>query len=146
MIDVFCVGTPDITGDALGPLVGTMLSTLSLDINVVGTIEDPVIRSNYNEQVKRLRPTAHLIVVDAVVGKEVGTYSVENGSLQPGEAVNAGVEALGDLAVRGVLGTTVLEMMLVSPWLVSAMAHAITTNLADLIETTQNKSTYIEIK
>lgn len=142
MIDVLCVGTPDVHGDAVGPLVGSMLSQLNLDVNIVGTVNDPVIRSNYYEQLKRLRPGAHIIVVDAIVGKDVGTYSIEEGSIAPGEAMNTGIPAIGDTAVKCTMASTVFEMTFTDPWLVSMMAYTVTTELTDMLKTTKIKEIY----
>lgn len=139
-IDVFCIGTPNVVGDAIGPLVGSMLSKRGLrDINVVGTLEEPVTRSNYHEMKNRLRPGAWVIAVDAIVGKNVGTYTIQAGSIIPGEALDAGIEPIGDTAIKCVVGTTVLEMSFANKWDVAMLAHDITTELMRILQEVQNK-------
>lgn len=140
LIDVFCIGTPEIVGDALGPLVGSMLSKHSLpNINVVGTLDDPVIFSNYYEQTKRLRPGAWVIAVDAVVGEKVNTYTIRPGSIAPGEALKTGLQPIGDMAVKCVTGATILEMSLANKWMISVLAHDITTELVRILQEVQKK-------
>lgn len=143
-VDVFCIGTPNIHGDALGPLVGSMLSISMLDVNIVGTVDDPVVRSNYEQQLMKLRADATIIVVDAVIGarEKVGTYTIEEGSILPGEAMNTGIPPIGHIAIKCTTGTTVFEMSLVDPWMICMLAYNITTELMDMLQSNKIKEIY----
>lgn len=101
-IDMFCVGSPSAIGDLVGPLTGTRLKILGLpNINIVGTVRDPVVRSNYNEKKTLLRTDALVIVVDAALGRNVGGFNIGIGAMSPGSGTDkGGVEPVGDIFIK----------------------------------------------
>jgi len=44
---VVCIGTNAIIGDALGPLVGTMLQKTNIGCKILGTLNEPIHAKNY---------------------------------------------------------------------------------------------------
>jgi putative sporulation protein YyaC len=116
-----------------------MLAIHDLDINIVGTIEDPVTKYNYNERLLQVRHDAWVIAVDAYIGGDVGTYKIEDGGVHPGSALNTGIPPVGDTRVKCYTGATLLEMTLASPWMISRMAHEITTELLAIVRNQQIK-------
>src|SRR5690554_5347845 len=87
---IVCVGTDRSTGDSLGPLIGTNLSSsLESQVTVYGTLEDPVHALNldhYVKEIKEKHPTSIVLAIDACLGKSenVGYISLKKGPLKPG--------------------------------------------------------------
>ena len=48
-----CIGSDRVTGDSLGPLVGTLLLKVQPTLPVIGTLTDPVHALNLNTQILR---------------------------------------------------------------------------------------------
>lgn len=144
-VDFFCIGTPEIPGDAVGPLVGSMLQCHSFDrdVRIVGTVTNPVLASNYREQLIRLRSDVLVIVVDAFIGKSVGTYDIVEGPTRPGGALKTGIELVGDVSVKAYTGSSILQLMRAKKWDIAVMAHNITTDIIGLLKITNKNRTYI---
>ncbi len=103
---VVCVGTDRSTGDALGPLVGTMLtqSVTPLPFAVLGNLQSPVHAGNLHELLPRLQMAAAqgpVVAVDACLGsfESVGSVQVQRGPLKPGAGVRKELPPIGDVAV-----------------------------------------------
>jgi putative sporulation protein YyaC len=143
--DVLCLGSPDVKGDALGPLVGTMLSyqTFKRDVKIIGTMDKPVIRSNYRERLKELRDDAFLIVVDAAYGEEPGIVRISNSPLSPGSAVSTIIKPVGDMSIKVYMAKTFFRFYTCNVDVVHDWAKAISTKLMDLFVLT-NKKVYID--
>jgi len=114
-IVVVCIGTDRSTGDALGPLVGSLLTGQiacsregigRTDIDVRGTLDEPVHAMNLRDACSDLSatPRMHLVVgVDACLGQadQVGTISLGVGPVRPGAGVNKTLPPVGTLHVTG---------------------------------------------
>ncbi len=103
---ILCIGTDRSTGDSLGPLTGSLLSSYTtLAVDVRGTLEDPVHASNLAEELERLADNSErlVIAIDACLGQtsQVGTVCVGTGPLRPGAGVNKALPAVGDLHLTG---------------------------------------------
>lgn len=104
-----CIGTDRSTGDALGPLVGTLLTENNPGISLVlGTLEKPVHASNLQEHIDGVyrhcrRPV--IIAVDACLGRldSVGSITVGRGPLRPGAGVNKALPQVGQVYITGVV-------------------------------------------
>lgn len=104
-----CVGTDRSIGDALGPLVGTLLEERgATPFKVLGTLDQPVHASNLSDTLQRIeneyrRPL--VVAVDACLGRmeSVGTVTVARGPLRPGAGVNKSLPTVGQLHVTGVV-------------------------------------------
>ena len=102
-----CVGTDRITGDSLGPFVGTMLTEAGVP-NVYGTIDHPVHALNLAETLKRIEeahPDACIVGIDACLGgaKSVGSMKLRDGALEPGTGVGKTLPPVGDYNIIGVV-------------------------------------------
>jgi len=103
---VVCVGTDRSTGDALGPLVGTML-TQSLTpppFAVLGNLLAPVHAGNLHELLPKLQAAASqgpVVAIDACLGsfESVGSVQVQPGPLRPGAGVRKELPPIGDVAI-----------------------------------------------
>jgi putative sporulation protein YyaC len=147
-IDVLCVGTPLVTGDALGPLVGSMLQQYSFNksIQIIGTVEKPVTTSTYEKMIARLRDDSFILVVDATLGLDLWTYEIVMEPTNPGGALNTGIKPIGDASVKAYTGSTIEEMLQADYWDVAKLAHNITTELKDLLSYNKNNNIYRKIK
>lgn len=106
---VVCVGTDRSTGDALGPLVGTMLlKTPTVRFPVYGTLEQPIHALNLADQLDFIRQrhfNPFIIAVDACLGRQnrIGYINVKQGAVLPGTALNKTLPAVGDIHISGVV-------------------------------------------
>lgn len=105
-----CIGTDRSTGDSLGPLVGHKLRAMRLRrAAVVGTLERPVHAMNLELYARYIRlhyPDYVVVAIDASVGSSdhVGYATLGKGSLKPGLGVSKELEAVGDIAITGIVG------------------------------------------
>ena len=110
MIVIVCIGTDRSTGDALGPLIGSKLST-RLDgtrAAVYGTLETPVHAVNLKEtldEINRTHNNPFVIAVDACLGQltSVGMVTLGNGPLRPGAGVNKVLPEVGNIHLTGIV-------------------------------------------
>ena len=109
-IIVLCIGTDRSTGDALGPLVGTMLSSKHdpKKLTVIGTLDKPVHALNLERtlvKIKREHADSLVLAVDACLGtlNTVGQIQIGLGSLKPGTGVNKKLPSVGQLYITGVV-------------------------------------------
>jgi putative sporulation protein YyaC len=102
-ICVACIGTDRSTGDSLGPLVGYKLN--DSNINVVGTLENPLHAKNLHDFQNSLNDKTLLIAVDSCLGKmeHVGYIAVNNGPLKPGSGVDKNLPPIGDVSIAGIV-------------------------------------------
>ncbi|MDU2065292.1 MAG: spore protease YyaC [Sporomusaceae bacterium] len=103
-----CIGSDRSTGDCLGPLTGTKLTTLLPQIPVFGTLDEPVHATNLVEKLDYIHqsfPNPFLIAIDACLGKldHVGSISLGRGSLKPGTALRKDLPAVGDAYITGIV-------------------------------------------
>ena len=102
-----CVGTDRVTGDSLGPFVGTMLTEAGVP-NVYGTIDHPVHALNLTETLERIKeahPDACIVGIDACLGEEklVGSMELRDGALKPGTGADKVLPSVGDYNIIGVV-------------------------------------------
>jgi putative sporulation protein YyaC len=109
-IVIVCIGTDRSTGDALGPLVGSRLSSLSLEniCNIYGTLEHPVHAVNLKDTLQEIERTfanPFIIAVDACLGQlsSVGQVTVGRGPLKPGAGVNKDLPEVGHIHITGIV-------------------------------------------
>jgi len=107
-----CIGTDRSTGDALGPLVGTMLQKQPLSgVHVFGTLDDPVHALNLEstmEHITQHHQHAIILAIDACLGtsKNVGTIQIGLGPIKPGAGVNKDLPEIGHLHITGIVNVS----------------------------------------
>ncbi|WP_173918112.1 spore protease YyaC [Halobacillus sp. Marseille-Q1614] len=106
---IICIGTDRSTGDALGPLVGSMLSEQQLQtFHVYGTLEEPVHALNLKDTLSAIE-TMHashtVLAIDACLGKKtsIGHIVFGEGALTPGAALKKDLPAVGDYHISGMV-------------------------------------------
>ncbi|OZU89458.1 spore protease YyaC [Virgibacillus indicus] len=106
---VVCIGTDRSTGDALGPLTGTLLSEMKpRHMTVYGTLHEPVHATNlveYTNFIKEKHRNPYIIAVDACLGQttSVGHLITGKGPLKPGAALNKPLPSVGNIHITGVV-------------------------------------------
>lgn len=103
-----CVGTDRVSGDSLGPLVGTMLQEQCRNVNIYGTLCTPVHAQNLGEiiqTVRREHPEAFVIAVDACLGRPVNVEKIIllTKPLKPGTGVNKDLPEIGHVNIQGIV-------------------------------------------
>lgn len=111
---ILCVGTDKITGDCLGPLVGTKLKELLscyniFNINIYGTLENNISYSNAKINlniIEKMHPNAYIIVVDAALSKRenIGKIFIEKNETVLGKGLNKNKIRVGKLSIKAVVG------------------------------------------
>jgi putative sporulation protein YyaC len=103
-----CIGSNQVMGDSLGPLVGSSLVKRGLGAFVYGTMEDPFHALNMFEILDRIslnRPRILTVAVDACLGyvENVGKIQVYNRGLKPGLGVGKDLPPIGDMSIAGII-------------------------------------------
>jgi len=107
-----CIGTDRSTGDSLGPLIGHKLKEQGIrNAWVFGTLENPVHAMNLDTCLAGMRrrfPDAVIVAVDAAVGnaEHVGFVTLGRGPLKPGLGVKKELDAVGDIFITGIVGSS----------------------------------------
>jgi len=106
---LLCIGTDRSTGDCLGPLIGTRLSSMGTTFfSVFGTLDNPVHATNLVltlEQINNEFADPLILAIDACLGgvDSVGYVSLDDGSLRPGAGVHKDLPPVGELHVSGIV-------------------------------------------
>ena len=101
-----CVGTPRVTGDALGPMVGSLVHAANPSIPLYGTMDSPIHALNLVQELRRIRlshPGSTLIAVDSSLSSvdRVGYVCLDTGKLKPGRATKRGLPSFGSYTLYG---------------------------------------------
>lgn len=101
-----CIGSAKVTGDNLGPLIGTILSRCHCR-NIYGTVSMPLNALTLPDQqsfFRQLEKDCCLIAIDASIGSAAqrGLITLTDQSLHPGSALCKNLPAIGHLHITGV--------------------------------------------
>ena len=106
---ILCIGSDKVTGDALGPIVGELLtSKFDIPCFVYGTLSSTVTALNVQKTlsyIRRRHPNRKIIAVDSGLGDEnaVGKVKCYAGGIKPGQGVGKNLQVVGDFSVLGVV-------------------------------------------
>jgi putative sporulation protein YyaC len=107
---ILCIGTDRIIGDALGPMVGSILQKEAGEsLSVYGTLPHTVHAMNLDRvlpAIKEKHPGQLMIAVDASLGtpENIGTIWIRPHGLKPGAGVSKNLPCAGDIAITGIVG------------------------------------------
>lgn len=107
-----CIGSDRVTGDSLGPMIGSELKkVLKKDIPVYGTLEMPIHALNLNDTLSAINEQHKkniIIAIDASLGTRdhQGYITLGKGSLSPGAGVEKDLESVGDIFITGIIGVS----------------------------------------
>jgi len=140
---IVCVGTDKISGDSLGPMVGSILRSRHVPcpvFGVEGCTVNGVNLDRYRDFLARYYPGVPVVAVDAALGdaSEVGQIRYRLGGVFAGGALGRRCAGLGNLAVLGVVGpkgedalSTLLEVPLSA---VERLAYRIADKLTEVLD------------
>ena len=105
---IVCIGTDRAIGDALGPLVGTMLKNSDFKYPVYGTLDSPIHALNIYEsieEIKKRHPKGELLAIDACLGSKnsIGNIQVRKGPILPGNGVGKKLPEVGSHSIVGIV-------------------------------------------
>lgn len=97
-----CIGTPNVSGDSIGPYIGSLLQHEGF--KVYGTIQEPVTAKKVNSLSRKLwvknflnRP---IIAIDACIGNSpFGTISITDCATRPGAGCGKQLNNLGNCSI-----------------------------------------------
>ena len=103
-----CIGTDRAIGDALGPLVGTMLKNSDFKYPVYGTLDDPIHALNIYEAIDKIRQThskGNFLAIDACLGSKssIGNIQIREGPILPGKGVGKKLPQIGNYSIVGIV-------------------------------------------
>ena len=140
---VLCIGSDKVSGDCLGPTVGTLLiEKHNVNAFVYGRIGRSVNSLNISDYVNFLNDNhkdALIIAVDACLGKsgDVGKVKICDRGVSAGLAVGRNNKRVGDVAVLGIVGeagSDNMSALLSVPYgSVYALAESVARSVAALI-------------
>ena len=106
-ITLYCIGTPTLVGDSVGPLVGTLLSGSGLPLTIYGTLAAPLHAANLFPCLKTSsRPGQISIAVDASFGeqRQLGDITLKNHGIYPGLGLSRRLPCVGTYSLTGIIG------------------------------------------
>lgn len=146
---VLCIGSSQVIGDSLGPMVGDLLrDKYNTPAYVYGGINAPVNGVNYEKycsHLKKMHPSSLIIAVDACVGeeKDVGKIKYTARGLKAGEALKKNLPRVGDIGILGVVAgrgnDNLFALMNCSYSLIANMSERIAYNIFSFLSFTTQK-------
>jgi putative sporulation protein YyaC len=142
-IVIFNIGTDRYIGDALAPIVGTLLEKQNV-ANVWGTLDNPIHAINLKKRISMLDDDCLVIAIDACLGNNdnIGVIKIKEGFINPGKGVGKSLPAVGNIAITGIVddcdseGFLMLHNIRLS--LVMNMAETISTIVKESVDTYNN--------
>lgn len=106
-IFVVCIGSSRISGDSLGPFVGTLLQqSYPNHLTVLGNLQNPYDAETLFPELTRISiPTGSFVIaVDSVIGSFdlMNTIVISDRSLRPGIGLGNILPLIGDCSIMGV--------------------------------------------
>ncbi|MCI1692638.1 spore protease YyaC [Aneurinibacillus aneurinilyticus] len=107
-----CIGTIKASGDALGPMIGTLLQDSELkNTHIYGTIKEPVHALNLQDTMQEIYEKytdPFIVAIDASLGHlhHIGYIQLVEGPLFPGNSMKKSLPQIGDIHIKGIVNTT----------------------------------------
>ena len=127
-----CIGSEKVSGDALGPLIGSLLLEKRKDLSVFGTLTSPVHAVNLPHTIAEIHqnfPENPVIAIDASLGirEHLHYLTIGRGSLEPGAGVHKLLGSVGDIFLTGIVAQagpfSQFALQRVPPNTVYSLAH-----------------------
>lgn len=118
---LLCIGTDKITGDCLGPLVGSKLKQRDFPYPLYGTLEKPLHAGNLSVQLPEIstaHPDACVLAIDAAVGSpnHIGLVSLACQPLFPGKGVSRTLAPVGNISITGIINKCSVSSEILLPY------------------------------
>lgn len=97
------IGTDRHIGDSIAPMVGTILTENNVNVQVYGTLENPIHALNLVknlEDIKHNHLNSIIIAIDACLGDNVGTIILSDVSISPGKGAGKDLPLVGDYSIK----------------------------------------------
>ena len=101
-----CIGSNKVTGDCLGPLVGSYLKSM-YKATVYGDMENPINYQNAEKIMKKVENNngeSLKVVIDSALGKNIGDIIIDDGKVEIGKGLNKNKNIYGDISIKGEVG------------------------------------------
>ncbi|MBR2563369.1 MAG: spore protease YyaC [Paenibacillus sp.] len=129
-ITFLCIGTDRSTGDALGPMTGTLLEERGIP-HVIGTLAAPCDADTLEKRLAHIPAHHTIIAIDACLGPKdaTGTYYISGTALRPAQSVGGNLPEVGEYSVAAVVNAngprpySILQMT--SLYLIMGMSRTI---------------------
>lgn len=108
---IVCIGTDKCIGDALGPLVGTLLEEALFPLPILGTLASPIHALNLDNRLKEISdnyPNASIIAIDACLGdaNAIGEIHTRDEPIHPGKGVGKTLQSVGNASIIGIVDSS----------------------------------------
>lgn len=144
-IIILCVGTRNIIGDSIGPIIGTNIKKIENEyIKIFGTLQETVNFINAREIVTSLYndyENPYIITIDAALGKNVGDISVSKGYIKLGKALEKNICFYSNINIKCIVGkstnlkiSNINELNKVSINTINTMASIVTCGIEDVLK------------
>ncbi len=140
---ILCIGTGNIVGDSLGPVVGDLLvMKYGIDAYVYGRTSRPVNGINYHHYLNHIskhHKRNFIIAVDACMGdnQDVGRIKCTKNGLAAGGALNKGFARVGHLGILGIVAearqNNFEELKKVDASLIQTLSYAVAELVSKLV-------------
>ncbi|WP_423219191.1 spore protease YyaC [Clostridium thermobutyricum] len=103
---IVCIGTDKFIGDALGPIVGSILKFNNFPYPVYGTLHEPIHALNLNKflsSINEKHQSSYIIAIDACLGTNVGDICIRDHPIYPGKGVGKILKEVGDISIVGIV-------------------------------------------
>lgn len=103
---IVCIGTPRISGDSAGPMIGSKLISRNYKVPVFGTIKNPIHANNLDEELSKIKtkyPNHKILAIDACATYNfecLNKITLENGPIRPGKGVDRKLQTVGDYNIK----------------------------------------------
>lgn len=99
-----CIGSDRSTGDAFGPLAGTLLQEQGWP-RVIGTLAEPCDAHSVSHAQAAVGDNDLVIAIDACLGqpRSIGSFILAARGLQPGKAIGRQLPLVGHYSIAGVV-------------------------------------------
>ncbi len=101
-----CIGSNKVTGDCLGPLVGSYLKSM-YKATVYGDMENPINYQNAEKIMKKVENNnggSLKVIIDSALGKNIGDIIIDDGKVEIGKGLNKNKNIYGDISIKVVVG------------------------------------------
>lgn len=136
---IVCIGTDSVSGDSLGPLVGTMLKERKVSAYIYGNLCKPITAREapfLNDFLRGSHPDSKVIVIDSAIGheNEVGVVKVFNDGIKPGLGANKNLPKVGDISIIGIVSPKSIRQLERLKRTRLRLIYSLATLIADALE------------
>lgn len=140
-----CIGSNNVSGDCLGPLVGTYLKNKKIiDYDIYGDMLEPIIFEDINNKINEIdlkyNKDCIKVLIDSALGDEIGKIFISIGELNAGAGLYKNTKILGDINIKGVVGKNyndrfknLIELKSIDINVINKMAIEIANSIASVV-------------